>query len=189
MSVGVATVPAVTGPVAVYIIEAGTALRRDRTGSEYTAHSDFHLARLISWGVSLAPTTTPTETAAERAARLASARSYVSESPILAPELSGNLIADVRALTGLTNQQLADATGVSERRVAGWRQRGDIPDERRRTLEALRTVGLTLYGGLGSQGTARWLLSGQPSPFEHIKAGKLDVVSRRLRVYLDSPAS
>lgn len=186
---GVATVPAITGPLFDYMIEAGTAIKWDKTGSEYTAYSDFHLARLIGWGVEVPARPPRAESAAVRAARLASQRSYAVSAVVAPVELTGNLVADVRTLTGLTNQQIADVTGVSERRVAGWRQRGDIPTERRRILEALRAVGLTLYGGLGAQGTARWLVAGRPSPLEQLKAGDADSVASRLYSIQDSPAA
>lgn len=186
-----ATAPYITGPVFRYVIEAGTALKWARTGSESFVFDAFQLARLEGWGVKV-QTDEPAhvaESGADRAARFASMRPYVESIPIAPPELTGNLVADVRTLTGLTNQQLADFFEVSERRISGWRQRDDIPAQKRRVLEALRAIGLTLGGGLGPQGVALWLTSGSPTPLSALRRGDIRSVVNRVRGFEDSTSS
>jgi hypothetical protein len=183
-----AEVPAVTGPVSLSVVAAGTAVGAWKTGAEYLDFLKFHaFARFTSWGVDV-QLPYEEETFDDRIARMARARPQV-ESPLPAhPPLSGNLIDDVRAICGLTTQQVADAVGVTERRVLGLRK-DKIPEERRPVLEALRAVGLTLVGGLGPAGVARWLTAGNPSALDLLKQGKVDEVRARVQRYEDSDAT
>jgi hypothetical protein len=104
------------------------------------------------------------------------------------PELTGNLITDVRRLCDLTANDLATIFGRTERAIQGWRRNGP-PEEFERPLRALEAVGLTLVGGLGPSGVRRWLTSGDPSPLARIAAGDIESVSEDLRQYEDFVAT
>jgi hypothetical protein len=172
------------------------------TGDEYGVILNIHReARLHQWGLALQYVTSPegvTEPADEEeedAGSLVSvARSMARIHPAIEiaapaiPELSGNLVEDVRAVSGLTYAQIAGAYGISERAVAGWRASG-VPRHRRVSLEAVRSIGLTLIAGLGKDRVAEWLLAGTPSRLERVMVGDTDSVVGDARRYEYSPAT
>lgn len=125
------------------------------------------------------------ERAALEAARLQPA---IESTPGPVPELTGNLVEDTRALTGLTAKEFGELFGRTERAGQEWRHRG-VPDKLRPRVEALRAIGLTLVGGLGPDGVKRWLLSGDPSPWERIKRGEIAHVAEEVRTLEDSLAT
>lgn len=99
------------------------------------------------------------------------------------PELTGDRVADVRALYGLTYAQLASLVGVTERQVHRLNA-GRLTPERRGLLDALVAVGLILIGGLGPEGAWRWLETGSPPGIELSRQGRfaeLRTPAERLR--------
>ena len=123
----------------------------------------------------------------DQAAALAIDAPQVESAAIPTPRLSGNLAEDVHKVCGLTWAQIAEVFKVSERAAAGWRMQG-VPRHRESAMEALRTIGVTLAGGLGSAGVAHWLSDGTPSRLERLRAGEVDAVAAEARSYLDGPA-
>jgi hypothetical protein len=123
-----------------------------------------------------------------RAAALAVDSSHVATpAPVLA-SLSGDLAEDVHLVTGLTWRQIAEIFRISERAVAGWRRQG-VPRHKVETMQALRAIGATLYGGLGARGVSEWLMAGSPSRIERIRDGEAEAVSAEALAYLDTPAT
>jgi hypothetical protein len=104
------------------------------------------------------------------------------------PRLSNNLAEDVHVVAGLTWGQIAQVFNISERAAAGWRTQG-VPPHRRETMEALRAIAVTLIGGLGSEGVARWLSAGHPSRLDRIGAGQVTEVAEEAKSYKDTPAT
>jgi hypothetical protein len=104
-------------------------------------------------------------------------------------ELSGVLVRDVLALTGLTAGELAGAVGRSERSVRGWIAAGEQPEAAETRLRQLRTIALRLVGGFGPRGVRRWLLAGDPSPLALIARGQASGVLADTERLLDSPAT
>jgi hypothetical protein len=123
-----------------------------------------------------------------RAAALAADASYVESPPPPAPRLNGNLAEDVHAVCGLTWAQIADVFQISERAAAGWRTQG-VPRPRVQTMEALRTIGTTLVGGLGAEGVCEWLSAGRPSRLQRIRKGQQQAVAGEALDYRDTPAT
>lgn len=122
------------------------------------------------------------------AGRIASGDSYVPSRAPEVPTVGGNLVADVAAVCGLTNGDLARLFGVSERAVAAWRAT-EPPAPRIELLQALRSIGLILVAGLGAHGVKVWFVSGEPNRLERIQRGELRSVVEEARSYLDSIAS
>jgi hypothetical protein len=122
------------------------------------------------------------------AAEIASTNAYLPSDLPEVPVVGQNLVADVAAVCGLTYSDLAELFEVSERAVAAWRAT-ELPESRKRLMEALRSIGLILIAGLGSSGVKRWLQSGEPSRFERIRLGDIATVADEARSYLDSVAS
>lgn len=122
------------------------------------------------------------------ASQMASRASSVATPTPPAPALTGNLIGDIQSICGLTFRQIAGLYGISERAVAEWKHAG-IPRHRTEVLEALRSIGLILHGGLGVDGVARWLEVGSPSRLERLSAGDIADVAQQARSYLDTPAT
>jgi hypothetical protein len=111
--------------------------------------------------------------------------------PVEAPEtpaLSGDLLDDVRALSGLTYAELGAGFGISERAVASWRG-GRIPRHRLPALQALRSIGLSLIGGLGARGVHDWLLRGSPQRLLIVLRGDVAPVAADARAYESSLAT
>ena len=104
------------------------------------------------------------------------------------PQLTGDLLEDARRVTGLTLDEIGRATRVSGRAVAGWRA-GTVPRHREAFLQALRSIGLSLVGGLGAPGVQRWFLSGSPSRLDRLAAGDIEGVAAEARAYETSPAT
>jgi hypothetical protein len=104
------------------------------------------------------------------------------------PRLTDNLAEDVHLIAGLTWAQVAQIFNISERAAAGWRSQG-VPPHRRETMEAVRTIAVTLTGGLGSEGVSRWLSAGHPSRLDRIGAGEITAVAEEAKSYKDSPAT
>ncbi len=117
------------------------------TGDEYGGA--FVLAKVSlagMWGIEVHEVTVVTQTMkkeADRADRSLQglAATLARESPAVevgrpvVPTLTGDLLEDVRAVSGLTLGQIAQATGVSERAVATWRA-GSIPRHREEFLSS-----------------------------------------------------
>ncbi len=152
---------------------------------------------VISWGtleaaavievVPAAPNDAPADLAGQAAA-LAVDAPQVESAPVPAPRLTGNLAEDVHDVCGLTWEQIAQIFKVSERAAAGWRAQG-VPSHRQGMMEALRTIGTTLVGGLGPDGVAHWLTAGTPSRLRRLRAGEITPVADEARSYLDGPAT
>lgn len=101
------------------------------------------------------------------------------------PTLTGDLVADVRALCGLSMHDLAVATGVGTRAAAFWVTRG--PSERARPiLEGLRAIGAVLIESLGADGIKAWLKAGAPSRLDRIRGGETAAVAAEAREYLET---
>ena len=118
----------------------------------------------------------------------ARAEPAVESAPAAVPALTGNLVADARALTGLTAQEFGALFDRTERAGQEWRRHG-VPERFRAEVEALRAIGLTLVGGLGPDGVKRWLLRGDPAPWERIKRGEIAEVAEEVRSLEDSLAT
>ena len=103
------------------------------------------------------------------------------------PELTGDRVADVRALYGLTYAQLASLVGVTERQVHRLNA-GRLTPERRGLLDALVAVGLILIGGLGPEGAWRWLETGSPR-IELSRQGRFAELRTRAERLRDSVAT
>lgn len=104
-------------------------------------------------------------------------------------ELTGVLVRDVLALTGLTAGELASAVGRTERSVRGWVAAARQPEASETILRQLRTISLRLVGGLGAVGVRRWLLAGDPSPLQLVGRGEAARVLADTERLLDSPAT
>lgn len=122
------------------------------------------------------------------AAALAVETPHVASSPAPAPRLSANLAEDVHAVCGLTWAQIAEVFKISERAAAGWRVQG-VPRHRQETMEALRTIGVTLVGGLGPTGVCEWLSAGSPSRLERVRLGEAAAVAWEAQSYRDAPST
>jgi len=125
---------------------------------------------------------------AEEAAALALDTPHVVTPHASPPRLSNNLAEDVHVVAGLTWAQIAQVFKISERAAAGWRTQG-VPPHRQETMEALRAIAVTLVGGLGSAGVARWLTTGRPSRLDRIIHGELASVVDEAKSYEDTPAT
>jgi hypothetical protein len=123
-----------------------------------------------------------------RALELARNQPSVAVEPPRIPTLSGDLLDDVRTLTGLTYAELGAGFGISERAVAGWRREG-IPRHRLPAFQALRSIGLSLIGGLGVLGVHDWLLRGSPTRLLQVLQGDVAAVAADARAYESSPAT
>jgi hypothetical protein len=167
------------------------------TGDEYGG--PFVVAKLSladMWGIHLQELVTafpPAETTTDnslqsRAAAIARRVPAVAVKRPLVPQLTGDLLEDARVTTGLTLGQIAQAIRVSERAVASWRA-GTLPAHRREFFQRLRSIGLSLVGGLGPSGVQRWLLAGTPTRLERLAAGELEQVVAEARAYETSPAT
>ena len=109
------------------------------------------------------------------------------ELPVV-PLMTGNLVTDVQALFALTVADVADLLAVTERHLYRLKQGGDAGSHRR-TLQALRAVGLHLIGGLGPDGARSWLDAGEPPSRQLLADGKVDEVAARARELTDSLAT
>jgi DNA-binding transcriptional regulator YiaG len=168
-------------------VRAGTGFAGQRTGTEYGAFLNYIFARFHTWGVEvqLPPSN---EILDEQMVRAARERPFVSSPRPEVTQLTGNLVADIRATSGLTTTDLAMLLGTTERTVAEWRRKGKVPDDRRNLLEALRAIGAILVGGLGRAGAKRWLTEGPAPPIDLLLAGRLEEVLGRARGYETSVA-
>jgi transcriptional regulator with XRE-family HTH domain len=124
----------------------------------------------------------------DRAAEIARRVSAVEVERPAVPPLTGDLLKDTRAVTGLTLDQVGRAIGVSGRAVASWRT-GAVPQRREAFLQMLRSAGLTLVGGLGPAGVQRWFMAGTPTRLDRLAAGDIDEVAAEARAYETSPAT
>lgn len=125
---------------------------------------------------------------AEEAAALAIDTPHVVTPQPSPPRLSNNLAEDVHIVAGLTWAQIAQVFKISERAAAGWRAQ-EVPPHRQETMEALRAIAVTLVGGLGPAGVARWLTAGHPSRLDRITAGEIASVAEEAKSYEDTPAT
>jgi transcriptional regulator with XRE-family HTH domain len=130
----------------------------------------------------------PAESVQSRAATIARAVPAVPVERPPVPHLTGELLDDARIVTGLTLDQIARAVRVSGRAVAAWRA-GTVPSHRVSFLQAIRSIGVSLVGGLGPSGVQRWLLAGTPSRLDRLAAGDVDGVVAEARAYETSPAT
>lgn len=157
------------------------------------ALSLFVQLRANLWGVDRRHEPRPFSVEAEsdlmaQAADLAAETHAVSVALPQVPQVSGSLLEDVRAITGVTNAQIADVFGVSERAVAEWRD-GHVPSHRRQLLQSLLSIGLILVGGLGPAGVRKWLTQGRPARLDLIGRGRLGEVVAEAREFEHSPAT
>jgi len=166
------------------------------TGDEYGGMFFIAKANLAEmWGIVVVSgaTNAPTPVISDdsfqgRAAALAREIPAVEVDRPGVPALTGVLLEDARAVTGLTLGQFAQATRVSERAVATWRA-GSVPQHREEFFQRLRSIGLSLVGGLGPSGVQRWFMAGTPSRLERLAAGEVERVVAEARAYESSPAT
>ncbi len=167
------------------------------TGDEYGGTFVLTKIRLAGfWGVQVRelqdalpqPAELVEETLESRAAAIARQVPAVEVERPAPPQLTGDLLEDARRVTGLTLDEIGRATRVSGRAVAGWRA-GTVPRHREAFLQALRSIGLSLVGGLGAPGVQRWFLSGSPSRLDRLAAGDIEGVAAEARAYETSPAT
>jgi DNA-binding transcriptional regulator YiaG len=200
-----ARVPEVTGELSFTTLQAATGIGITRTGIEYKElYPLYQFARMSGWGIQVSFTNGESDhgrngeadndqaedTFEHRVQTAAIDRSRVESVRPNRVALTGNLVSDVRALSGLTVQQIADAVGVTERTVFDWRNKPkQIPDEGRRTLEALHALAATLVGGLGPDGVAAWITNGPDAPSLLIRDGRIEEVRRRALQYEESLAT
>jgi DNA-binding transcriptional regulator YiaG len=105
------------------------------------------------------------------------------------PALTGNLVTDVCVLCGLSRDALADAFGVTNRTVYNWQRDGAPRDQAVvRRLRAMRSIAITLYGGLGADGVRLWLHVGEPSRLERLVTGVADEIVVEARAGLGGVA-
>jgi hypothetical protein len=104
------------------------------------------------------------------------------------PELSADQVENARLLFNLTFAQLADLLGVTERQMYRYAG-GEIPVDRRETLDALVATGLLLAGSLNADGRRAWLDSGAPSSVQLLREGQASDVRSRAEDLRDSIAS
>jgi DNA-binding transcriptional regulator YiaG len=187
MTLAPATFDEVTGPMSADTLKAGTGFAGQRTGTEYGSYVEYVFARFVAWGVEvqLPPSN---EILDEQIVRAARERPFVSSARPEAVKLTGNLVADIRATSGLTTSDLASLLGTTERTVAAWRRKGKVPEDRRKMLEALRAVGTILVGGLGRAGARRWLTEGPNAPIDLLADGRVNEVLARAQRYETSVA-
>ncbi len=166
------------------------------TGDEYGGMFFAAKASLADmWGIVIvdraAATTTPVlpgDSLQSYAAALARKVPAITVARPMVPELTGVLLEDARAVTGLTLGQIAQATRVSERAVASWRA-GSVPQHREEFFQRLRSIGLSLVGGLGPAGVQRWFTAGEPTRLERLAAGDVEGVVAEARAYEGSPST
>lgn len=90
---------------------------------------------------------------------------------------------------GVTQADIADATGVTDRAVRGWRSSAIRP-ERYDRLAELRDIVLLLSESLAPRGVGQWLharsrlLDGE-RPVELLKLGKVEEVRRAAAAFVD----
>ena len=106
----------------------------------------------------------------------------------LVPELTDEPVENVRRLFDLTYAEFGRLFGITERHAYRWHE-GNVPAARRRAVDALQAVGMTIVGGLGPQGAKLWLRSGRPTGAELLAAGRLDELIDRADEATDSPAT
>jgi DNA-binding transcriptional regulator YiaG len=189
-------VPAVTGRISLRLLEAGTGVGMSRTGTEYRSVLAIHqFPRVEGWGIDVALSRVGNGDAdalavLHKVRELARARPHVESRLPEVPELTGNLISDLRTASGLTTQDIADLFAVEAEEVGGWRDEpATIPTEARRVLEAIRALSATLIGGLGSEGVRAWLLAGPDAPIGLLMTGGLDEVLERAADYRQTIAT
>jgi hypothetical protein len=137
----------------------------------------------------LSPTLTPGGGDLQAAAgALAERSSWIVSPRPAAPYLSGDLLKDVLALTGMSRIDLAEALAASVAELAPEREDSQLSIELRHRLAALRAAGLALYGGLGAAGVRQWLTTGTPTPIAAIADGRMEEVRVKLDRYMTSPA-
>jgi hypothetical protein len=192
--------PAVTGPLRYIDSDAvviGQWLGEQATGDEYGGAFVVAKVSLVGmWGVDVyavtdaapASATDVDESLQSRAAALARDVPAVAVDRPVVPTLTGDLLEDARRITGLTFGQIAQAVRVSERAVASWRA-GTLPSHREEFFQRLRSIGLSLVGGLGPTGVQRWFLAGAPNRLERLAAGDVEKVVAEARAYETSPAT
>lgn len=167
------------------------------TGDEYGG--PFMLAKVCFanlWGVFVSEQQGPSallepvgeSSLQSRAAAIARLTPAVATQRPDVPMLTGDLLNDAQAVTGLTLDQIGRATGVSGRAVAAWRAAA-VPRHREGFLQSLRSIGLSLVGGLSASGVQRWFLAGAPTRLDRLAAGDVDGVAAEARAYETSPAT
>lgn len=102
------------------------------------------------------------------------------------PVLSDAPVANIRVLFDLTWAEFARLFGITERHAHRWQSTG-VPEDRRRAVDALQAVGLTVIGGLGPVGAKLWLRSGVPTGEQLVADGRIDELVARADALTDSP--
>ena len=102
------------------------------------------------------------------------------------PELGSDPVANIRRLFDLTYLDLASLFNISERHAHRWQSRG-VPADRRRDVDALQAIGLTIVGGIGPAGARAWLRAGDPSGEDLVRTGRFDELAQRAESEKDSP--
>jgi hypothetical protein len=170
------------------------------SGHDYLL-DDFALARAHLWGLDVQSpgswgaaqaseplSTDVSEAISSDALRLAVEQAYVEIERPEVPPVTGDLLTDVQAVTGMTYGELGAVFGITDRAVAGWKQSG-VPRHRRETLEALRAMGLTLIAGQGREGVHQWLVGGARSRVARMRDEGIDAVASEARLYQYSPGT
>lgn len=91
---------------------------------------------------------------------------------------------------GLTQKDLASATGASERSVRNWARTSAIRAGHEERLRELRDVALILQGSLTPRGVGQWLrarnrlLDGH-RPIELLAAGRAEEVQKAAKSFVD----
>ena len=129
----------------------------------------------------------------ETATRMALRMPAITVQPYI-PESSGIPARDLREWTRLTNHELAELCGVSERSFAAWLNGAQATAEHERLLLMLHYLAHILAGTLGPDGTRRWFRSPHPeldgaSPLDAFRAGKQGEVKELAEIHLESPAT
>lgn len=115
--------------------------------------------------------------------------SYVEGSVGTVPVITGDLLADVREICGLTADQIAFALGLDGQLDFDIMSADGVPEPLERVLSALRAIGLTLIRGLGSAGVARWLTAPPDPRLARIRAGRIEDVAQEALQYRVSIAT
>ncbi len=91
---------------------------------------------------------------------------------------------------GLTQKDLATATGAAERSVRNWASTSAIRPTHEDRLRGVRTIVLILKDSLSDRGVGQWLraqnrLLGGARPIELLGKGEIDAVRKAAESFID----